>query len=162
MQRVWSVDLPRNVGTKVAIAGWLLRLRRLSQVSFAIVRDGRGLAQAADVHVVPVGRATPVLLQGADLVVAGGPTHAHGMSRASTRKAAADQANDGLILDPDAEGAGLREWFDSMGALDTASAAFDTRAPAGTWMAFFVPSAAETSWMPTLLRIVSARARFAL
>ena len=46
MQRVWSVDLPSNVGRQVAIAGWLLRLRRLSQVSFAIVRDGRGLAQA--------------------------------------------------------------------------------------------------------------------
>ena len=41
-------------------------------------------------------------------------------------------------------------------------AAFDTRAPAGIWMAFFAPSAAEMSWMPTLLRIVSARARFAL
>jgi nondiscriminating aspartyl-tRNA synthetase len=46
MQRVWSVDLPNHIGRKVVIAGWLLRLRRLSQVSFVIVRDGRGLAQA--------------------------------------------------------------------------------------------------------------------
>src|SRR6266849_1628875 len=46
MERVWSVDLPSHVGRKVVIAGWLLRLRRLSQVSFVILRDGRGLVQA--------------------------------------------------------------------------------------------------------------------
>ena len=46
MERVWSVDLPRHVGRRVVICGWLLRLRRLSNVSFAILRDGRGLAQA--------------------------------------------------------------------------------------------------------------------
>jgi len=45
MGRVWSVELPNHVGQKVVIAGWLLRLRRLSQVSFVIVRDGRGLVQ---------------------------------------------------------------------------------------------------------------------
>src|SRR6266851_5742031 len=45
MQRVWSVDLPNHIGRKVVIAGWLLRLRRLSQVSFVILRDGRGLVQ---------------------------------------------------------------------------------------------------------------------
>src|ERR1700704_5086533 len=46
MERVWSVDLPNHVGEKVVIAGWLQRLRRLSQVSFVILRDGRGLVQA--------------------------------------------------------------------------------------------------------------------
>src|SRR5438552_48286 len=46
MGRVWSVDLPNHVGRHVVIAGWLLRLRRLSQVSFLIVRDGRGTMQA--------------------------------------------------------------------------------------------------------------------
>lgn len=46
MQRVWSVDLPNQVGQKVVVAGWLQRLRRLSQVSFVILRDGRGLVQA--------------------------------------------------------------------------------------------------------------------
>jgi nondiscriminating aspartyl-tRNA synthetase len=45
MQRVWSVDLPTHVGQKVVVAGWLHRLRRLSNVSFLILRDGRGLAQ---------------------------------------------------------------------------------------------------------------------
>jgi nondiscriminating aspartyl-tRNA synthetase len=45
MQRIWSVDLPAYVGEHVAVAGWLHRLRRLSSVSFLIVRDARGLAQ---------------------------------------------------------------------------------------------------------------------
>ena len=34
------------------------------------------------------------------------------------------------MLDADAEGPGLREWFDSLGARPTAAAAFDTRADA--------------------------------
>src|SRR5258708_21530781 len=46
MGRVWSVDLQNHVGQSVVIAGWLQRLRRLSQVSFLIIRDGRGLIQA--------------------------------------------------------------------------------------------------------------------
>ena len=45
MQRIWSVDLPAYVGEHVAVAGWLHRVRRLSSVSFLIVRDARGLAQ---------------------------------------------------------------------------------------------------------------------
>ncbi len=45
MQRIWSVDLPTHVGERVALAGWLHRLRRLSSVAFLILRDGQGLAQ---------------------------------------------------------------------------------------------------------------------
>jgi nondiscriminating aspartyl-tRNA synthetase len=45
MQRIWSVDLPRHVGETIVLAGWLYRLRRLSNVAFLIVRDGQGLAQ---------------------------------------------------------------------------------------------------------------------
>jgi hypothetical protein len=47
-----------------------------------------GLATACQVDVVPVERADRQVLDGADLVVVGGPTHAHGMTRASTREAA--------------------------------------------------------------------------
>jgi nondiscriminating aspartyl-tRNA synthetase len=46
MQRIWSVDLPAHVGEHVALCGWLHRLRRLSAVTFLVMRDGRGLAQA--------------------------------------------------------------------------------------------------------------------
>jgi nondiscriminating aspartyl-tRNA synthetase len=45
MQRIWSVDLPSHVGEQVVLCGWLHRLRRLSSVTFLVLRDGRGLAQ---------------------------------------------------------------------------------------------------------------------
>src|SRR5712692_7023684 len=45
MQRVMSIDLSAHVGEQVVLAGWLHRLRRLSSVSFLILRDGTGLAQ---------------------------------------------------------------------------------------------------------------------
>jgi hypothetical protein len=70
------------------------------------------------------------LLVGADLVAVGGPTHVHGMSRVNTRKAAVEQAHkhDGQpVLDADAEGAGLRDWFGSLGRMSASTAAFDTR-----------------------------------
>ena len=80
--------------------------------------------------VVPVSKASHELVASADLVVVGGPTHAHGMSRPSTRDAArtaADDATKELHLDPDAEGDGLRDWFNSRTRLDLQAAAFDTR-----------------------------------
>lgn len=91
---------------------------------------GRGLSGGCDVVVVPVERAGPDVLAGADLVVVGGPTHAHGMSREGTRHAAVTMAakpDAVVVLDPDAEGPGLRDWFEAVGALPHAAAAFDTR-----------------------------------
>ena len=54
---------------------------------------GAGLRTGFDVSVVPVSQASPAVLADADLVVVGGPTHAHGMSRAATRKAAVQAAD---------------------------------------------------------------------
>jgi hypothetical protein len=90
---------------------------------------GEGTVEGT-VEVVSVHDATPARLTGADLLVVGGPTHAHGMSRATTRASAvADAAKPEppLDVDPDAEGDGLREWFDGLGDLGLRSAAFDTR-----------------------------------
>ena len=74
--------------------------------------------------------ARPEVVADADLVVVGGPTHIHGMSRASTRKAAvqaADKPVGGLKVEPDALGPGLREWFGWLGRYPVRAAAFDTR-----------------------------------
>jgi hypothetical protein len=82
------------------------------------------------VAVVPVEHATNAGAAGADLVVVGGPTHAHGMSHASTRAgaiAAADKPGNPLTIDPDAPGPGLREWLDGLDGLSADAAAFDTR-----------------------------------
>lgn len=91
---------------------------------------GAGLSTAFDVRVVPVSTAWPEVIADADLVVVGGPTHVHGMSRASTRKAAVQAANKpvgGLKVEPDALGPGLREWFGWLGRYPVRAAAFDTR-----------------------------------
>jgi hypothetical protein len=91
---------------------------------------GTGLGTAFDVSVVPVSHADPAVLAGAGLVVVGGPTHAHGMSRAATRKAAveaADKTASPLETEPDALGPGLREWFGSLSQYPAKAAAFDTR-----------------------------------
>jgi len=64
-----------------------------------------GLGASNDLVVVSVEGATQGSLAAADLVVVGGPTQAHGMSHASTRKAAvkaAQKPNSDLGLDPDA------------------------------------------------------------
>jgi nondiscriminating aspartyl-tRNA synthetase len=45
MERFTTTRIPRHVGERVTIGGWLHRLRELSNVSFLIVRDGYGLAQ---------------------------------------------------------------------------------------------------------------------
>lgn len=99
-----------------------------------LVADGiaRGLGERGfDVAVRPVHGVAVDDVTGSALVVVGGPTHAHGMSRESTREAAiagAAEAGSELNVDPDAEGDGLREWFDSLPRVaGTAAAAFDTR-----------------------------------
>jgi hypothetical protein len=91
---------------------------------------GAGLRTAFEVSVVPVSEVSPAVLADADLVVVGGPTHVHGMSRAATRKAAVEAANkpvSPLKVEPDALGPGLRDWFDSLGHYSARTAAFDTR-----------------------------------
>lgn len=89
-----------------------------------------GMDLPDDVAVLPVSEATQTMLDQVDLIVVGGPTHAHGMSRERTRKAAVDAAEKprkALHLDPTAAGVGLRDWFDSLGTVHVMAAAFDTR-----------------------------------
>jgi nondiscriminating aspartyl-tRNA synthetase len=45
MPRIWSTELAAHAGRRVELAGWLHRFRQLSQVSFLVLRDGRGLTQ---------------------------------------------------------------------------------------------------------------------
>jgi hypothetical protein len=91
----------------------------------------QGIAECADVSVLGVAEADPSVLDGADLLVVGAPTHVHGMSRPSTRKAAREQADkpgSRVVLEPGADsGPGVREWLASLGRLHLAGAAFDTR-----------------------------------
>jgi hypothetical protein len=89
-----------------------------------------GLGDSMEVTVVPAHDATPDVLADARVVVVGGPTHVHGLPRASTRHAAVEGAEEDptLEVEPDAESTGLREWFETLPAsLAGRAAAFDTR-----------------------------------
>jgi len=94
-------------------------------------RVAEGLRTGADVTVVPVCDASVQLLDEADLLVVGGPTHVHGMSSDRTRNAAADAASKTgsvLTMDKSAKGLGLRRWLEQLPAgKGLAAAAFDTR-----------------------------------
>lgn len=60
----------------------------------------------------------------------GGPTHVRGMSRPSTRKAAAEAANkpgSTLSAEPNAQTPGVREWLSALGRANVQAAVFDTR-----------------------------------
>ena len=63
--------------------------------------------------------ATAELLEDVDLLVVGGPTHAHSMSSSQTRSSApqyVERSEGDLHLDPDYEGPGLRDWFHDLPA----------------------------------------------
>lgn len=69
-------------------------------------------------------------LDGVDLLVVGGPTHAWSLSRESTRRAAAEavaKPDSGLHLEPRAEGIGLREWLAATALTVPVAVGFDTR-----------------------------------
>jgi hypothetical protein len=81
---------------------------------------GTGLVGTA---VLDVAEAPSTLADDVDLVVAGGPTHAFSMSRASTRK---DAVAKGAAAGH--ESRGLRDWLDQLPASDRVEVAtFDTR-----------------------------------
>lgn len=96
-----------------------------------------GLAPITRAEVVNVDDA-PAGLDGVDLLVVGGPTHVHGMSRPTTRQSAAEQAADGVR----SQQRGVREWLGSLGPAPAGvrAAVFDTRIHKARWI---VGSAAQ-------------------
>jgi len=90
----------------------------------------RGIAPTGAVATIPVSQASQEDVSAYDLLIVGGPTHVHGMSRASTRRGAveaAEKPESNLTLEPDAASAGIREWLDGLSRSEGTAAAFDTR-----------------------------------
>jgi hypothetical protein len=87
------------------------------------IADGMRTRLAVDL--VEVGAAPAVLPDDVALLVVGGPTHAHGMSKPESRVDSAKRAGDRLV----SRGIGVREWLASLhgGSSRVAAAAFDTR-----------------------------------
>jgi hypothetical protein len=100
-------------------------------------RIAEGMGSVMDTAAVSVHEASADVVEGADLVVVGGPTHVHGLSSRRSREGAVEMAakDDDLELDPDADGEGLRDWFESLTddvGDGRVAAAFDTRIHATT------------------------------
>jgi len=91
----------------------------------------RGLRSGGQVQVASVADARYENVRRYDVVVVGGPTHAHGMSRAKTRQSAITasrrEPDEPQHLEPNTGGMGLRAWLDMLGLCDGQAAAFDTR-----------------------------------
>jgi hypothetical protein len=90
-----------------------------------------GLRAQAEVSVLPVREADHRRWEGIDLLVVGGPTHAWGMTRGSTReRAITDGLRKGLRTEARRGDPGLREWLTALSATELLTAAFDTRVKA--------------------------------
>ncbi len=88
--------------------------------------------QHGDAEMIRVEDADAGSLDGADLVLVGGPTHLHGLSTRASRQSGlgGPTPDDGGHRGPGADlpGPGLRDWFRAVGRVEgTAAAAFDTR-----------------------------------
>jgi hypothetical protein len=90
-----------------------------------------GISERMAVKLVEVGEAALEVPDDVDLLVVGGPTHAHGMSRTGTRASAATQVTKPLVSD----GIGIREWLDAvrLPIRRVHAAAIDTRARIPAW-----------------------------
>jgi hypothetical protein len=84
-----------------------------------------GLSGHTRTALLEVSQAPARIAGDVQLLVVGGPTHAFGMSRASTREQAAQDAPGPLV----SSGPGIREWLASLdsGNADLSAATFDTR-----------------------------------
>jgi len=96
-----------------------------TEVVARAIAGGLGEGGEVDVQIVEVGAAPTSLPAGADLLVVGGPTHAHGMTNPDSRRSAARKAQRPVI----STRIGIREWLAAVGAAPAgvAAAAFDTR-----------------------------------
>lgn len=84
-----------------------------------------GLPAGFVADLAEVGQAPTTIRPDVDLLIVGGPTHAFGMTRPSTREDAVKQAAGAPII---SSGRGLREWLESLVVRNgLPAAAFDTR-----------------------------------
>ncbi|MFC4057589.1 aspartate--tRNA(Asn) ligase [Planomonospora corallina] len=102
IHRVLAADLPRHVGSRVRLAGWLHRRRELKSVSFLVIRDRSGLAQVVLREPAPYPEET--VLQVTGTVVANpqapGGAELAADPRAAGRPGAAEPAASGATEGP--------------------------------------------------------------
>jgi hypothetical protein len=117
-----------------------------------------GLSASMEVELVEVGAAPRAVNEDVGLLVVGGPTHAHGMSKPDSRANAAGKADGRQV----SRGAGIREWLESVqvGSKQTAAAAFDTRIKGPELLWGSAAKAAEKELRRLGLQVVESPACF--
>ena len=100
-----------------------------TEIIAEVIADG--LRSSLKARVVPIEDARHHHLGHYDLLVVGAPTHAHGMSRPTTRRSVAGlAAQTHSSIRTSRIGIGVREWLDEIGLwAGHPAAAFDTRLP---------------------------------
>ncbi|HTZ44739.1 MAG TPA: flavodoxin domain-containing protein [Jatrophihabitans sp.] len=94
-----------------------------------------GCRQAGDASAIRLAEANPGSFADLGLLVLGAPTHAWGLSRAGTRKAAvANPAKGSPPAEAAADQPGMRELLAELPRLECPGAAFDTRLKAPGWL----------------------------
>ncbi len=83
-----------------------------------------GIGARMPAQAIEVAGAPTTIPDDVSLLVVGGPTHAHGMTKPESRADSAKRAGDRLV----SHGIGIREWLDGIqGGSGCAAATFDTR-----------------------------------
>jgi hypothetical protein len=118
-----------------------------------------GLRQHVEAEVVEVGLAPTTLPAQVQLIVVGGPTHAHGVSKPSTRANAAERVARPVV----STGQGVREWIAAVEpATAIAAAAFDTRINGPTFITGSAAKGLEKDLAKRGFRPLLGRASFVL
>ena len=119
-----------------------------------------GLSSRMPVEIKEVGTAPMIIDEDVSLLVVGGPTHAHGMTKPDTRRSAADKAEpDRAIV---SGSIGLREWLSGLGAAPShvAVATFDTRIKGPGLLWGSAAKAAETQLRKAGAKVVTPAQSF--
>lgn len=101
------------------------------QIAEAVARGLSARFEVSAAEVSAAGRAA----NSVDLLVIGGPTHAFGMSRGSSRKGALEQAAK-IGVRPVSQGEGIRDWLKRLPKTHepALAASFDTAFKKGRWL----------------------------
>jgi hypothetical protein len=118
----------------------------------------KGVQEYLTADLVDIGAAPSGVPDDVDLVILGGPTHAHGLSRPGTRQSAADAPG----RSPVSGGNGLREWLEHLAPPrhDVAVAAFDTRFDKPRWLTGSAAAKAVRILRALRYRVVAEPASF--
>lgn len=122
-----STDPTAGTPTSAPAVAWVVYESMFGNTRSIAEAIAEGLDDQIGCEVLEVGQAPESLPDDVVLLVAGGPTHAFGMTRPSTRESAHGQAKaDQPIVSP---GRGLREWLEGLPEppAPIAFATFDTR-----------------------------------